>query len=124
MPRMVLVASAPAPLIATPTPRLPAAASDAAAVTEVILAFSIAVSEIPPDVVVTPWLALAIYAATLLSIWLVASDKPSETATDTSPLSAAASETAVAIDVICEEAWPAIKVASAITCALSAAVRT
>ena len=102
---MVLVASAPAPLIATPTPRLPAAASDAAAVTEVMAAFSDCRQGDPAgrgrDAVTGVG---NVCLTTSLSIWLVASDRPSETATDTSPHSAAASDTAVAIDVICEEA--------------------
>ena len=56
---MALVASAPAPLMATPTPRLPAAASEAAAETAVMLAFSEVVIEITPVVLKTPSSALA-----------------------------------------------------------------
>ena len=54
MPRITLVAWAPAPLMATPTPRLPAAESAAAAETALMRAFSLDVTEMPPEVVVTP----------------------------------------------------------------------
>src|SRR5262249_33962447 len=73
---MTLVASAPAPAMPTLTPRLPAAASAAALELAWIVAFSLLVTEMSPAVVVTPWLALAMYASTSLLIWFCAIDRP------------------------------------------------
>ncbi len=66
-------------------------ASDAAAETLWIVAFSALLTDTllrpatSPPVVVTPWLALAMYASTSLSIVFSAMDRPMETETDRPP---------------------------------------
>src|SRR5262249_19556564 len=96
---MVLVASAPAPLTATPIPRAPATASAAAAEVALMVALSVDFTEMPPALVVTPWLTLAMYACTVLSILFVASASPMETAKPLLPKDAA-SDAAAAVAVI------------------------
>ncbi len=95
---MTLVASAPAPLTATPT-KPPAAESEAAAVTALIWECSIACTSMPPVVAVTvlPWM----YDAISLLTMLCPRATPMETATPTKP-NAAAREADPANAMICE----------------------
>ena len=101
MPRMTLVASAPAPLMAAPM-LLMATASDAAVETALMVALSVDITPMPPEVVVTPWLALTISASTSLSIWFCAMDRPMATATAVLPDTDAATDAATASAVMVE----------------------
>ena len=102
LPRMSLVASAPVPLMPTLTPPEKEAASEAAVEVASMVAFSMLVSEMPPLVVVTPVVALAMYASTSLSIWFSATEMPMATETAVPPASEAASEAAAALAVMLE----------------------
>ncbi len=68
--------------------------SDAAAETALMVALSVDVTEMPPDVVVTPPLTLARSASTSLSIVFDASERPMAADMDTPPLTEAATDAA------------------------------
>src|SRR5690348_2929292 len=105
---MTLVAWAPAPLRATLGPRLADAASEAAVEVAWMVAFSALLTEtllavaVSPAVVSTPWVALAMYAATSLLIRFSASDTPRDAAPPKTPPTAPAREAARVLAVIVE----------------------
>ena len=102
--RMTFWAAAPAPLTETPTAP-PEIATEAAEVSEEMVALSIASTRMsPPPVVPTSSSALAMKAATSLSISLCARPTPIDTATPVAPNAAAIEAAPVAawmVDMSC-----------------------
>ncbi len=96
--RMMFLATAPAPLTATPATPAPPMDTDTAVEIAWIVALFSANSFILPTVVVTVSSVLRIYASISLLIWFSARDTPIDTATPAVPPKAAAMDAAPATE--------------------------